>query len=1057
MATDPTSLADEARRLHGLGRHDEAVDTLRRALAASPGDYAARELLVRSLLDLGAPEDARGEAEALVRTFPGQPEPLRLLGDALFRLGRVAEASEALTRAESFADGPGAGTGSSPRLLDWSPGSVAFGDDDDLEGEPTRIHGAHSEPSATLTAPPQPPAGSLSPPSLRPSGLDPQMLFASGGGLDEPAPPPLADTPLTPVTIPGGDRLVPAPTPDPSVPPASGSIRSPGSPSSLPLGLPSRAPLGSPSAAPLGSPLSGLPGAIPGRDPSAAGGSIPAGGAASSLRTDAPSGDGRPRRGFVAALAVTLVLAGAAASAAALGLIPSLPWSSRLEPEQLAMVDAAARDGSLDAMVGAVDVLSGVPGARELRSALLAAVLYEHREGDLRTAASGLPDVGGGVDASLARIHLALAQNDPDKAWAQAEALPPAPPDRPDLASRIPAARAAAALAAGRPQEAAALLETRSDLVSRSPRLAALFARSVAAIRDPAAGRAALPAEARTPGARLVRAELAVAGGEVLEETRAELQALVEDPATSAAERARASLALAEEARLRGATAEAERQALAAWSFSSAAPLVGYPARLARVLVDVGAGPALVAPVLERVPADPSTLALRFDAALAAGELDRAGEVLGEAGSGAPDPERLLRRGLLAEARGDARGAQRAYDELAEVEGWRATARTRLAALAVSTGRGDAAQAFLEEAVTADPAHPEAVPLLVEARLEEGDAAAALEVARAATDERPTLLPLRRALGQALLARGELDEALATLRPVAGERPQDVEAQMAFAAAARRRGLLDEADAALQRALEAQPRFGPALAARFDVAYARRDEALLEATLDAVRSAGTLPALRASMEARLAVFRGLGAAALGKSQTEAERHPSAELSAAVGFLSLQAGDPVSAGRWFERAAAQDPSLPEPQVGLARVRILRGDVGTAARSLGEAERLAELVGRDEELALEFILARAWVHFQVGNLMDADREGRRAVQRDPEDGRAHHIVALVVLARAEDAREHLRQAVAGHHPPPEALALWAVRAPDDQACALAAKARARGPTLEATRRLGSLSCD
>ena len=85
-------LFDSALELANKGRHQEAVDEWRRALAMEPGNAKAHTNLGISLSRLGASEEAIAELRRAVELKPDYPEARNNLGVALVQMGRFAEA-----------------------------------------------------------------------------------------------------------------------------------------------------------------------------------------------------------------------------------------------------------------------------------------------------------------------------------------------------------------------------------------------------------------------------------------------------------------------------------------------------------------------------------------------------------------------------------------------------------------------------------------------------------------------------------------------------------------------------------------------------------------------------------------------------------------------------------------------------------------------------------------------------------------------------------------------------------------------------------------------------
>jgi tetratricopeptide (TPR) repeat protein len=93
----------EAERLANSGSYDAALRQFQAIAAANPDDIEARMWIARLYAKLGHPEHAAEVYRSILATQPQNLDALLGLGNALVTIGRLHEASEALTQAEKIA------------------------------------------------------------------------------------------------------------------------------------------------------------------------------------------------------------------------------------------------------------------------------------------------------------------------------------------------------------------------------------------------------------------------------------------------------------------------------------------------------------------------------------------------------------------------------------------------------------------------------------------------------------------------------------------------------------------------------------------------------------------------------------------------------------------------------------------------------------------------------------------------------------------------------------------------------------------------------------------
>lgn len=93
----------EAERLARTGAHARALQQFQALAAANPDDVEARLWIARLHVWMGHPERAIDVYQSVVATAPQNVEALVGLGSALTEVGRLADAADALNRAEAIA------------------------------------------------------------------------------------------------------------------------------------------------------------------------------------------------------------------------------------------------------------------------------------------------------------------------------------------------------------------------------------------------------------------------------------------------------------------------------------------------------------------------------------------------------------------------------------------------------------------------------------------------------------------------------------------------------------------------------------------------------------------------------------------------------------------------------------------------------------------------------------------------------------------------------------------------------------------------------------------
>lgn len=358
---------------------------------------------------------------------------------------------------------------------------------------------------------------------------------------------------------------------------------------------------------------------------------------------------------------------------------------------------------------------------------------------------------------------------------------------RPDLAVEIGVPDACSRCHADRPAEWAAAQVAQWRGGPPEPHFAHAFDRARRGLPGAESALAALAADAQQPP--IVRASA--------------LQLLAPRLSSVSVDVVEASLRDAD-ARVRAAAAAAAAGIDPATRVDWLGPLLSDPVRAVRIEA---------ARVLAGVP--PETLPERDRAALEAA-LD---EYRGAQWANADRPGAHLNLGILAAARGNARGATAAYERAIALEPGFVAAHVNLADLHRATERDDLAEQVLWHALDVAPDDPDVAHALGLLRVRQRRLTEALELLQRATEAAPERTRYATVYGVALHSEGRTADALEVLETARARRPADrgllyalatisrdagaVEAALGYARALRELRPGDPAGAALVRELEA--------------------------------------------------------------------------------------------------------------------------------------------------------------------------------------------------------------------------------------------------------------
>ena len=813
---------------------------------------------------------------------------------------------------------------------------------------------------------------------------------------------------------------------DPVLPPGSQGFQAPPSPA---VGMPAQ-PSPSPGAArdrtPTPTPLTG-PGVDPNQPPAVA---------QRDRSTDRPRRAGPPRALLLGLL--VLVPLG-------LGLAAFFGFSAWRESTAEEEIQAAVHEATDDGLRTSLDEAIELAAAHDdddaehvaLRARLLATAALEHGEEVADEAQALLNQLGSEEtalpDARIATAYLALVRGNVQAAQ---QAVSDVAEDSAELW------RARALVAAAAKDVPRAVPAARAAVTERptSPRHVALLAMLMALNRDTAAALEALdgvPGGESSPAVRLTRARILLESGSDPRRAAAEATAVIEELGETASpkQKAWAHLVRARQAAFfSGDEATALEQARAAAGLRPSHD-ESFALSLAETFLRVAA-PEEAQQVIAELPEqsqEPQRRAkLVAEVALANDDLEAAEAALEAADD---DARTAFLRGRIREERGQLGEARALYERAMQDPRESVRARARLGAIELEQGHADRAVELLDPAREREPSNLDVIPVLVRALLETDRADRAEEVVRVALSLREGSVELLEAKARVALAQGALEEALESLRQVAERREHDPEVHTTLGDAARRAGKTDEARAAYEKALELDEEQVSALLGLAQLAVEEGNVERADELLERAREAGASGEGLDRARAQILVLQGAGMEAIETLEELAEGSEDSRLWVALGRAQLQAEQDRAAMRTFQRALDLNDDEPEAHLGLAHLQTRAGQLSRVARSIGEAERAARRRGLGSEFDARILAARGRLRFELGDFDDATAKAEAAIEKDPRASEAHLLLANIAIEEGDDPIPHLRAAVEGRAPLPEALGRLASRLRGEEACELA----------------------
>ena len=717
---------------------------------------------------------------------------------------------------------------------------------------------------------------------------------------------------------------------------------------------------------------------------------------------------------------------------------------SSAEDEVRAAAVAASNDGLRTSLDRAIEIAEGQelddPESVALRARLVATAVLEHgvdRGAEVEQLLAELSEDDRDLpDARTAEAYLLLSRGEVAAADSAARRGN-------GTNAELWRARVLTAIAANDVDRAAQAAEQAVRERPTSPRHLALHALVMALNRDVGSALTLLDSiqgGERSPAVRVARARIKLDSGSNPSEAAEEARSVIEDLGTiaSAYEKAWAHLVRAQHA---SSSSERGSRQLALAQAEAAAQLrprwdEGLALSLAETFLRLGE-PGKAREVLTALPEQPREerrrATLLAEVAVAHGDWDAAEPALERAGESAAT---AWLRGRVLEGRGRTDEAKAQYDRALNDRGQSVRARARLGALALAEGHPARAIELLTPALEVDRANLDVVTTMVRAMLATDRADDADDVVTTALRLRGDAVELLSAKAQVDLAQGQVEDALTTLRQVVEQRPDDGDLRATLGEAARRAGQPDVAREAYDAALARDDDNHTALVGLAHLAAEEGDEAAIEAAIARAEGAGAGGPGLDRVRAQVMVLKGAGQEAIESLERLAESNrDDAELWTALGRAQVQAELDSRARRSFSRALQIDDENPEAHLGMAMLQTRAGQLHSAAQSIGRAERSGRARGLGPPFEARVIVARGRVQFEVGELSDAKTLAQQALEKDPEASEAHLLLAAIAIEREDDPISHLRRAVEGRAPLPEALGRLSIRVRGQEACDLA----------------------
>ncbi|TVR99153.1 MAG: hypothetical protein EA406_04455 [Rhodospirillales bacterium] len=356
-------------------------------------------------------------------------------------------------------------------------------------------------------------------------------------------------------------------------------------------------------------------------------------------------------------------------------------------------------------------------------------------------------------------------------------------------------------------------------------------------------------------------------------------------------------------------------------------------------------------------------------------------------------------------------------------------ARVSLAQLAIEEDDRETAAALVDETLTVDPTHVDALILRAGLALQGGDADSAISDLRTVLRERPNAAPALRLLAQAQLARGEAEVARDTLRQAVTADPSDIPTRQRLASLLAQAGQVEPALSQLERILELDPAYVQALHLNASLQITRQRWPEAEAAIAQILTLPGRQALGYTLEGSMMMARGRHDDALAAYERALDLAPDAvEPLTGITLVALAKDTPEEAVRYLETVIERNPSnavahnllgevhirqqrwpeaeqafrqaidlrqdWPAPRMNLGRILMAHGDQPGALQVFEDG-----VVARPE--SAELLLAVAEVQERIGDIAAALTAYERLLVLQPNnDVAVNNLAALIADYRYDD---------------------------------------------------------
>lgn len=720
-------------------------------------------------------------------------------------------------------------------------------------------------------------------------------------------------------------------------------------------------------------------------------------------------------------------------------------------------VQAASDDGRVASAREAIALLESDddPTSKAVALRIRAMLVLAGEENDqaaIQAALERLPEGDDDVERErrVAQTYLALAAGELAQAMENASGVVA----QGDYAAEAARARALAAWFVGNVDQALLAAQIAVDQRPEAPRHIALFAELTARSGHSEQALERLddvPEERRNAATRIARARIMDRDGANLEQVTELAEAVLEDDAGTAHEKAWARLLLARAAATAGDRVTArEHLEQAAEVAPGGDELFTLTLTEAALRID---SDHLAQQFAARLPSPLSVDAgrraqLNAELALSRHDLRAVDAALTSAPAGA---RTSLARARLFEARSQFDQARPLYQEAAAEPAFRVPATVHLAAMELAQGNAREAADRITPLLTDHPHHPDVVPVAVEAQLGLGDRQRAMELVAPALDAHPSDVRLLGAKAHVQMALEQWEQALATLDSALRIQDDDADLHADRGRAARQLSRLEVAREAFDAALALSESHPAALVGRLELDVLDFRPAEGRQILDRIDRAEVHSLQVERLRGRLLAMEIAGQAGVNDVRRALNQHrDDASLIMSLGWLYMQAEQYSSAVRMFGRLNGEQAPV-EAVLGRALAQI-RMRASNPARSAMDSllETLDEsTLATEVKAELHAVLARL-AHAE-DNRVQANAEAQRAIEIDPRNTEAHLVLADLAADREQDDTAELEASLNGVHPSSRALAVLGMRPEPvtDAACDYARRYRRAAPAGQFAR--------